>query len=304
MTDKLNRLEVLAGELSCAVLRNEPMAKHTSFRIGGNADIYITAESEEALYRLVSFCRSEQIPLTVLGNGSNVLVSDKGIRGAVIVPGGSLCDVSLDSEGNIVCGAGALLVTVCRFALENNLCGLEFAYGIPGSVGGAVFMNAGAYGGEIKDVLVRCRHIDKDGNITVLDAEDMNLGYRHSIYSENGGIITYAVFKLSGGNAQDIRAKMDELMGRRKDKQPIEYPSAGSVFKRPEGAFAGTLIEQCGLKGYAVRGAKVSEKHAGFIINAGGATCDDVLSLVEHIQKTVKERTGYSLECEIRKIGQ
>ncbi|MBQ6569036.1 MAG: UDP-N-acetylmuramate dehydrogenase [Clostridia bacterium] len=301
--DKLNALRRAAENFGCEVLENESMAKHTSFKIGGPADLFITAGSGQALGVLLDFCRNNEIQYTVLGNGSNVLVSDDGIRGAVIVPGGELAEIRGLGEGKIKCGAGAKLISVCRFALESELSGLEFAYGIPGSVGGAVFMNAGAYGGEIKDVIVSAAFIDKDGKAVTLPAEELDLSYRHSIFSTNGGIITEAVFSLQKAEKAGIKAKMDELMGRRRDKQPLEYPSAGSVFKRPEGAFAGTLIEQCGLKGYNIGGAMVSQKHAGFIVNAGGATANDVLRLVEHIQKTVFEQTGYSLECEIRKIG-
>lgn len=285
------------------VLFDEPMSKHTSFKIGGQADIFVTAENENALAEIIKLCNNASVPLTVLGNGSNMLVSDGGIRGVVLSLGGELKKIEVTDGAKLLCGAGAMLVKVCLTALENSLTGLEFAYGIPGSVGGGAFMNAGAYGGEMKDCLVECRHIDKSGNIGILKAEDMELAYRHSAYSANGCVITSVLLQLEKGNSADIRAKMDDLMGRRKDKQPVEYPSAGSVFKRPEGYFAGTLIEQSGLKGYTIGGAQVSEKHAGFIINRGGATCDDVLRLVEHIQNTVFKNFGVNLECEIRKIG-
>ena len=288
-----------ALECGCDLLMDEPMSRHTTFKIGGPAEIFVEAKDVEALKNLVSWAEESKLKYMLLGNGSNLLVSDKGIEGAVITLGGEFKDIRLVSEDTIACGAGVTLAKLSSFALENSLEGLEFAWGIPGTVGGAVFMNAGAYGGEIKDVLKTCRHMTQDGQVVTLSEKDFNFGYRKSIYKENKWTILDCVFKLKKGNKEDIKAKMTDFMNRRTSKQPLEYPSAGSVFKRPEGNFAGTLIEQCGLKGTSVGGACVSEKHAGFIINKGGATCKDVCDLVELIQKTVKDKTGYQLEREL-----
>ncbi|MDE6723965.1 MAG: UDP-N-acetylmuramate dehydrogenase, partial [Eubacterium sp.] len=208
--------------------------------------------------------------------------------------------IKLVDEETIFAESGASLMKLCRFALDNSLSGLEFAFGIPGSCGGAAFMNAGAYGGEMKDVLYKCRHIDKDGNNGFLEHKDMKLSYRHSAYYDNGCIITGVYLKLKKGNPEEIKAKMDDFLQRRKDKQPLEYPSAGSTFKRPEGYFAGALIEECGLKGKSVGGAEVSTKHAGFVINKGNATCEDILSLCRLCSDTVMKEKGVKLEMEIR----
>ena len=290
--------------LGCEVRTNEPMKNHTSFKIGGAADLYVTANDMRQLSEAVRFANQKDIPLFVLGNGSNLLVSDKGIRGAVLRLGGEFCNIEFNSDGTIHCGTGAQLSKLCGFALENSLTGLEFAWGIPGSVGGAAFMNAGAYGGEMKDVVVSCEHMDMRGTKGVFDRDQLDFAYRHSTYSCGEYIITGVNIRLEKGDKCEIKKKMKELMGRRKDKQPLEYPSAGSVFKRPEGYFAGGLIEQCGLKGAKVGGAQVSPKHAGFIVNVGGASCDDVLTLIGNIQKKVKEETGVDLECEVRKTGE
>lgn len=291
-------------KIGCKVVTDEPMKNHTSFKIGGPADLYVTVNEIEQLSAALTLAEECQIPLFVLGNGSNLLVSDQGIRGAVLRLGGRFCDIGYASDETIYCGAGAQLSKLCAFALEHSLTGLEFAWGIPGSVGGAAFMNAGAYGGEMKDVIVSCEHIDKHGVKGVFSGEELDFAYRHSAYASGDYIITAVNLRLQKGDKAEIKAKMEELMGRRKDKQPLEYPSAGSIFKRPEGYFAGGLIEQCGLKGAQVGGAQVSPKHAGFIVNVGGASCDDVLTLIADIQKKVKEETGVTLECEVRKTGE
>ena len=290
-------------EIGCEVLENEPMKRHTSFKIGGEADLLVTVNTKEQLAQALGYIRETDIPLMFMGNGTNMLVSDKGIRGIVLKLGGEFCEISLEDENTIRCGAGALLVTVCRFALENSLTGLEFAYGIPGSVGGAAFMNAGAYGGETKDVAVSCECITKDGEYITVENEDCDFAYRHSRFSDSGELVTEVTFRLEKGDAEKIREQMDDIMGRRKDKQPIELPSAGSVFKRPVGYFAGGLIQECGLKGHTVGGAQVSMKHAGFIVNIGDATCNDVLELIAYIQKTVLDEKGVQLECEVRAVG-
>lgn len=291
-------------KIGCKAAINEPMKNHTSFKIGGAADLYITVNEAEQLSAALRLAEEHQIPLFVLGNGSNLLVSDKGIRGAVLRLGGQFCEIEYASDGTIRCGAGAQLSKLCAFALDQSLTGLEFAWGIPGSVGGAAFMNAGAYGGEMKDVVLSCEHVDKHGVKGAFSGEELDFAYRHSVYASGDYIITAVNVRLQQGDKTQIKAKMEELMGRRKDKQPLEYPSAGSIFKRPEGYFAGGLIEQCGLKGARVGGAQVSPKHAGFIVNVGGATCDDVLTLIANIQKKVKEETGVDLECEVRKTGE
>ena len=262
----------------------------------------ITVRTIDELQTAVNACKASDIPVMILGNGSNLLVSDNGIEGAVITLDGDFKEITVDGD-TITSGAGAKLSRLCSVALENSLTGLEFAYGIPGSVGGAMYMNAGAYGGEMKDVALSVTALTPDGEIREVPAEELQLGYRTSAFKTNGDIILFSKYKLEQGDQAAIKAKMDDVMDRRKTKQPLEFPSAGSVFKRPEGAFAGTLIEQCGLKGKTVGGAQVSEKHAGFIINIGGATCDDVMGLVKLVQDTVKAETGYFLEREIIRTG-
>ena len=289
----------LAEILGCEAKKNEPMSKHTSFKIGGNADVYIKVNNLSKLSTILKECQASDVDYMILGNGSNLLVSDEGIRGAVIRLDGDFRKITLLDDTTIFCGAGATLAYLCKFALNCGLSGLEFAWGIPGTVGGAVFMNAGAYDGEMKDVVHSVSHISPSGEIGRTEKENLNFGYRTSVYRRNNMIITGVTLKLKKGNPDEIRAKMDDYMSRRSTKQPLEYPSAGSVFKRPEGNFAGALIEQCGLKGKTCGGAQVSEKHAGFIINKSNATAKDVRDLIGEIQKTVSEKTGYSLECEL-----
>ena len=291
-----------AKSIGCQAQRDVPMSKYTTFRIGGNAAVMLTPTTDEQLASIIKKCKEENIKPFIIGNGSNMLISDKGLDTVVI----NMCrpdpKIELVNGDTVVCDAGATMSKVCNFALENGLTGLEFAFGIPGSAGGAAYMNAGAYGGGMKDVLVECRHIDCDGNFGSLKGDELGLAYRTSAYEHNGYIITTLVMKLSKGNKDEIRAKMQELLQRRKDKQPLEYPSAGSTFKRPEGYFAGALIEECGLKGYSVGGAQVSEKHAGFVINKGSATAKDVLDLIKYIQDKVFSEKGVMLEPEVRLI--
>ncbi len=286
----------------CEILVNSPMSRQTSFKVGGNADIIAFPKNTDALIDIIRKAKNEKIPFFVMGNGSNLLVKDCGIEGLVIKT--TSMDTAIATDGNTIkCSAGTPLSKLCVTAYDNSLHGLEFAYGIPGTVGGAVYMNAGAYGGEMKDVLVSVTHIDKDGNTVTKSADELNLGYRKSFYSENPeNIILSAEFCLTPGDKADIKAVMDDLMGRRKDKQPLEFPSAGSTFKRPEGHFAGALIEQCNLKGYTIGGAQVSEKHAGFIINRYQGTATDVLDLIDYVKNTVKKETGITLEPEVRII--
>lgn len=283
------------------VRENVPLRTMTTFKIGGNAQAVLLPRSEEQAAWAVTACHHAGIRPLVLGNGSNVLFSDAGYNGVILHLEGDFVTLSVEGE-TIRCGAGVPLSRLCMFALENGLTGLEFAYGIPGSAGGAAYMNAGAYGGEMKDVIVSCRHITPEGAIGELTGDALAFGYRDSAYKHNGCMITAVTLQLKHGDRRVIKAKMEDLIGRRRAKQPVEYPSAGSVFKRPPDHFAGTLIEQCGLKGRRVGGAQVSEKHAGFIINTGGATCEDVKALIRLVQDTVREQTGISLEPEVMMI--
>ena len=267
----------LFEKLDCKILKNELMSKHTSFKIGGPADLFIEINTQIALLEILNILNEFNIPFYLLGNGSNLLVSDTGIRGVVLKLSKSFNDIKLIGRKKISCGAGISLAKLCLFAENNFLSGLEFLWGIPGTVGGAVFMNAGAYGKEIKDIIVSSIHITKQGKKVELNKDELDLSYRHSIYSKTNDIITEVNFELIKANQVYIRELMNDLMSRRKEKQPLEYPSAGSVFKRPIGNFAGLLIEECGLKGKTIGKAMVSEKHAGFIINIGNATCQNVL---------------------------
>lgn len=300
--NNIEALEKYALSLECSAEREVSMKNYTSFKVGGPAEMFLSPEDAGQTAKLVRFCEKEEIPVFVLGKGSNLLVSDRGIKGAVIYTG-KQCGISLVDENTVRAQSGASLAQLCTFALENSLSGLEFAYGIPGTVGGAVFMNAGAYGGEMKDVLLNSEYVSTDGTSGELDNEAMELSYRHSAYENSNLVITAASVRLAPADRNEIKSTMNDILARRKEKQPLEYPSAGSTFKRPEGNFAGALIEQCGLKGVSVGGAQVSEKHAGFIINRGGATAADILSLIKHVQARVKAQTGVSLETEIRLIG-
>lgn len=296
-------IKQLALSKGCTVRENEPMSRHTTFKIGGEAKLMILASTLSALKALLKECSEQNIPVFILGNGSNLLVSDKGIDAVVIKLDGDFKKMTLVEDDTIYCGAAASLASLCRYACDSGLSGLEFAWGIPGSVGGAAFMNAGAYGGEMKDVMIQANHLTPSGEHGALSGDELELGYRHSAYAENGNIITGITVKLRKDSKAEISRRMDDYMQRRKDKQPLEYPSAGSVFKRPEGYFAGALIQDCGLKGYSIGGAMVSPKHSGFIVNNGNASCEDVMRLIEHIKSTVKEKFGVELECEVRPVG-
>ncbi len=295
-------LASLAVEQGCRVLYDEPMSRHTTFKIGGPAPLFVAADSSGVLARLVALCHREALPFFLLGNGSNLLVSDLGMDCAVLHLNENTAEIRRE-ENDLVCGAGAALSALAAFAQKQGLSGMEFSWGIPGTVGGAVFMNAGAYGGEMKDVVTRCGHVEPDGSMGELAGEGLRFDYRHSAYADNGCVVAQVRVRLTPGDAEEIGARMKEIMDRRKFKQPLEYPSAGSVFKRPQGYFAGALIEQCGLKGRMIGGAQVSEKHAGFIVNRGGATCDDVRRLVALVQETVLRETGVVMECEIKTVG-
>ena len=297
--DKTDIIFNLAEILGCEARKYEPLSKHTTFKIGGVADTYVKVTSLSKLSTILKECRESDIDYMIIGNGSNILASDDGYRGVVIRLDGDFRKIALVDDDTVYCGAGATLAALCKFALNNGLSGLEFAWGIPGSVGGAVFMNAGAYGGEMKDVVYSVNHLTKNGEPGRTEKDALQFGYRASVYRQNNAIITGATLKLRKDNPEDIRARMDDYLGRRSSKQPLEYPSAGSVFKRPAGAYAGALIEQCGLKGHSHGGAQVSEKHAGFIINKANANANDVKSLIREVQTKVYDETGYNLECEL-----
>ena len=287
-----------AQKLDCDARRFEPMSRHTSFKIGGKADVYIKVTNLSQLMKILKECDACKEKYILLGNGSNVLVPDEGIHGTVLRLDGDFRNISLIDDTTIYCGAGAALGSLCKFAQKCGLSGLEYAWGIPGTVGGAVFMNAGAYGGEMKDIVQSVRAVDYLGNAHEFSAEELDFGYRHSKFCGGGYIITEATLRLAHGDMDEISAKMAELTAKRKEKQPLEYRSAGSTFKRPQGTFAALLIEQCGLKGYSCGAAQVSEKHSGFVINKGGASFDDVMSVISHVKETVYAKTGIMLECE------
>lgn len=281
----------------------EPMSKHTTFRIGGPVDFYLCPHSTKEVQQTVQICKEENLPYFILGNGSNLLVSDKGYRGVIIQLWKNFSDISV-KDCCITAKAGALLSKVAAEALEEGLTGMEFASGIPGTIGGAVFMNAGAYGGEMKDIIKEVKVLDDQGEIRVLSNEEMKLGYRTSIVKEKGYTVLSAVLQLKKGDVSVIRETMEDLKNRRTSKQPLDMPSAGSTFKRPEGYFAGKLIMDSGLRGFSMGGAQVSEKHCGFVVNKGGATAEDVTALIREVQRRVKEKFGVELETEVRFLGE
>lgn len=284
------------------VLFDEPMSQHTTFRIGGPADVFVMPENYEQIREVLRLCKEEKLPFFVLGNGSNLLVSDSGYRGVIIQMDRNMEEIRLDGEEIHAC-AGALLSSVAVAARNASLTGFEFAGGIPGTIGGAAVMNAGAYGGELKDVLKEVTVMTREGEILTIPAEKMEMGYRTSIIKTAGYLVLEAVISLKKGDEEAIRATMKDLSERRTEKQPLDYPSAGSTFKRPEGYFAGKLIMDSGLRGYRAGGAQVSEKHCGFVINAGGATAEDVRTLMEHVIEVVREKYGVTLEPEVKFLG-
>lgn len=301
MNKSVESLAAYLGGEGIKYEKNVSFKTLTSFKTGGNAGLTVSPKTVDELQKCVGFMNAGACPYLVLGKGSNVLAPDEGYDGAVLLTA-EMNEIRLVDETTIECLAGTPLMSLCMFALDKGLTGLEFAYGIPGSVGGAVYMNGGAYGGEMKDVLIKTEHVLPDGSLGCFEGDEMQLSYRHSAYTDSNFVIARATMKLALGNKTEIEAKMQELMGRRKDKQPLEFPSAGSTFKRPEGHFAGALIEQSNLKGTGVGGAQVSEKHAGFIINRGNATSADVLSLIEVCRETVLRDSGIMLEPEVRII--
>lgn len=284
------------------ILREEPMDRHTTFKVGGPARRMARPSSVEEMAALLTLAEKEQWPVLLLGNGSNLLVSDRGVDALVIHTGG-MDAVTLLEHGRIRAEAGLSLNKLAVFAQKNGLAGLEFAHGIPGSLGGGIRMNAGAYGGEMCQVVEAVTAWIPDVGVVEIPLEKMDFSYRHSRFTHERGVVLAATFRLSTDAPEAIRARMDDLIGRRREKQPLEYPSAGSTFKRPAGHFAGALIEQCGLKGCTVGGAQVSEKHAGFVINIGGATAADIQALMDHVRATVLERTGVELEPEVEIVS-
>lgn len=283
------------------ILCDEPMSKHTTLKIGGNADFYVIANTIEKIRYIVLESRKNNIPLTIVGNGSNLLVLDGGIRGITLRI--QLKEITV--ENNIITAeAGAILSLVSKKALDNELTGIEFAHGIPGTIGGAIRMNAGAHGGEMKDIVVSTTYIDEDGNIETINNEQHNFKYRYSIFHDKNYIILKTVLKLNKGNKKEIQEKLREYSNFRIEKQPLEFPNAGSTFKRNENIIAAKAIDECGLKGYTIGGAKVSIKHAGFIVNKGNATAQDVLDLVEHIKQKVYEKFNEKIELEIVVVGE
>lgn len=299
------RLAALCQLEKIPVLWDEPMKNHTSFKIGGPAAALCAPKDRQQLRELVGFVQREGVDSWYIGSGSNLLVSDAGLNGIAILLDGGF-DGEIEVDGTVLLApAGKKLSAVCAAACAAGLTGLEFAYGIPGSVGGAVYMNAGAYGGEMKDRLLWVEYLAPTGEIVRLEGEQMGLSYRHSCFMEagmQGSCIVRAAFGLQRGEKAAIQSEMDRILNQRRQKQPLEYPSAGSTFKRPQGAFAAQLIDECGLKGFTVGGAQVSEKHAGFVINTGKATCADVLELTRQVRECVQEKTGYLLELEVRQL--
>lgn len=283
------------------VLKNAPLKEHISFRVGGPCDCMVFPENLEEISAVIEACLSEKLPYYILGNGSNVIALDEGYRGVVIKLGKSFSEVKCH-ENKIIAQAGALLSTVSKIALENSLEGLEFAGGIPGSVGGGILMNAGAYGGELKNSVIKVKALDKSGRVISYDKAECDFGYRHSIFQSSGEIVLEAEFGLKKGSYDEIQARMKDFSMRRAEKQPLNYPSAGSTFKRPEGYFAGKLIEDSGLKGISIGGAEVSALHAGFVINRGGAKASDILELIELVKNTVYDRFGVMLQTEVKVI--
>lgn len=285
------------------VLVDEPMKKHTTFRVGGNADYLIMPKSGQEVKKIVVLCKEFDIPYYILGNGSNLLVGDKGYRGVIIQIYKAMNDIQIEGD-RVKAQAGALLSRVGTATLEAELTGFEFAAGIPGTVGGAVVMNAGAYGGEIKDIIANATVLTQDGEIITINKEDLQLGYRTSVIAKKGYVVLEAEYQLQKGDKEAIRARMDELKVQRVTKQPLEYPSAGSTFKRPEGYFAGKLIQDAGLRGFQVGGAQVSDKHCGFVINKDQATAADILELMRQVSEKVMQEFGVKLEPEVKTLGE
>lgn len=301
--NKFDAAELINQIPGVSAVVDEPMSGHTSFRIGGPADVFARPADLTGLSEILRICRENSIPAMVMGNGTNLIVRDKGIRGVVIQLTDNMCGYEVKGE-EICAEAGILISRLSKIALEHELTGLEFAEGIPGTLGGAVTMNAGAYDGDMSMVVKSTEYLGQDGQIHVIDNSMHCFGKRSSIIQSNGGIVLRSVISLKKGDKEKIKEKMDEYHARRCEKQPLDMPSAGSIFKRPEGHFAGKLVQDCGLRGFRIGGAEVSGLHCGFIVNAGGATAQDVLSLIKHIQDTVMDRYGVELQTEVKIVGE
>ena len=303
--EKQKIYELLTNEIKQGIVKiDEPMKKHTNFKIGGNADVFVIAKSIEEIKCVIKFSKENNIPLTILGNGSNVLVSDKGIRGIVLQIGLKEIKVEKHENALIEVDAGAMLGALAQILLKQSISGFEFAAGIPGSIGGAIRMNAGAYGGEMKDIVKNVTVLNEKGEINILTNEECEFSYRHSRFTNSKEIIIKATLELPFGNENEIKAKMDEYAQSRKEKQPLNLPSAGSTFKRGADFITAKLIDECGLKGYTSGDAQVSTLHAGFVVNLGNATAQDVLSVVSHVKQVVLEKTGKQIELEIELLGE
>jgi UDP-N-acetylmuramate dehydrogenase len=303
--EKQKIYELLTNEIKQGIVKiDEPMRKHTNFKIGGNADVFVIAKSIEEIKCVIKFSKENNIPLTILGNGSNVLVSDKGIRGIVLQIGLKEIKVEKYENALIEVDAGAMLGALAQILLKQSISGFEFAAGIPGSIGGAIRMNAGAYGGEMKDIVKNVTVLNEKGEINILTNEECEFSYRHSRFTNSKEIIIKATLELPFGNENEIKAKMDEYAQSRKEKQPLNLPSAGSTFKRGADFITAKLIDECGLKGYTSGNAQVSTLHAGFVVNLGNATAQDVLSVVNHVKQVVLEKTGKQIELEIELLGE
>ncbi len=292
-----HELAAICRTCDCSVQYDEPLRNHTTFRIGGNCAVFVNINAVQTLQQVLKLCRERQYPYAVLGNGSNVLAADTGFPGVILHLGNNFSKVKVDGT-KLHCQSGATLGRIGKIALEESLSGMECLAGIPGTVGGALYMNAGAYGVEIADIIVSATCVRSDGTVYEIARKDMELGYRKSIFLGNDDVIAEVTLELRNGKYAEIKAEMNTLLGRRRAKQPLELPSAGSTFKRPMGNYASFLIDQCGLKGASVGDAQVSRKHAGFVVNTGKATCRDVLELCNYVKQTVYEKTGYALELE------
>lgn len=303
--EKQKIYELLTNEIKQGIVKiDEPMKKHTNFKIGGNADVFVIAKSTEEIKCVIKFSKENNIPLTILGNGSNVLVSDKGIRGIVLQVGTKEIKIEKQKNALVEVEAGVMLGALAQVLLKQSISGFEFAAGIPGSIGGAIRMNAGAYGGEMKDIVKDVTVLNEKGEINILTNEECEFSYRHSRFTNSKEIIIKATLELPFGNENEIKAKMDEYAQSRKEKQPLNLPSAGSTFKRGADFITAKLIDECGLKGYTSGNAQVSTLHAGFVVNLGNATAQDVLSVVSHVKQVVLEKTGKQIELEIELLGE
>lgn len=293
----IDELTCLCGDLGCRIMPECSLSEYVTFRFGGPCRALISINSAASAARLLQYLRDRKVHYGIIGRGSNVIVEDKGFDGVVLLFGSDFADIKIEGT-KLICQTGALLASACVHAQQAGLSGMENLFGIPGTLGGAVYMNAGAYGSEMKDIVETVEYLDEDCNLCTIENKDLEFGYRHSIFSGKPYVITSVTIALSEGEPDKIKAAMSECMAKRSSKQPLEYPSAGSTFKRPEESYASLLIDQCGLKGLTCGGAMVSEKHSGFVINKGYATCSDVMELCDKIINTVKEKTGYELELE------